>query len=117
MTPPAAARLCEECATLVENHDKIRALSHAHRNVAQVCVLQRQAKAEERQHFLCSSGYWRSSLLTVVCVEAYCFDQHASFAHVLLFIIKQIQLSYNTTLVVCRGVVQTDSHTTSGLQQ
>eukprot|EP00882_Tetradesmus_deserticola_P028569 GHRQ01031833.1.p1 GENE.GHRQ01031833.1~~GHRQ01031833.1.p1 ORF type:complete len:185 (+),score=92.86 GHRQ01031833.1:43-597(+) len=28
--------LCGECATLVENHDKIRALSHAHRNVQQV---------------------------------------------------------------------------------
>jgi hypothetical protein len=29
-------RLCGECTTLVENHDKIRALSHAHRNVSQV---------------------------------------------------------------------------------
>uniref|UniRef100_A0A383WAU5 Exocyst complex component Sec6 n=1 Tax=Tetradesmus obliquus TaxID=3088 RepID=A0A383WAU5_TETOB len=28
--------LCGECSTLVENHDKIRALSHAHRNVQQV---------------------------------------------------------------------------------
>jgi hypothetical protein len=28
--------LCGECTTLVENHDKIRALSHAHRNVSQV---------------------------------------------------------------------------------
>eukprot|EP00879_Flechtneria_rotunda_P007701 GHRR01008074.1.p1 GENE.GHRR01008074.1~~GHRR01008074.1.p1 ORF type:complete len:855 (+),score=308.81 GHRR01008074.1:359-2923(+) len=28
--------LCAECSTLVENHEKIRALSHAHANVAQV---------------------------------------------------------------------------------
>lgn len=29
-------RLCAECATLVENHDKIRALSYAHKNVEKV---------------------------------------------------------------------------------
>jgi hypothetical protein len=31
-------RLCGECTTLVEHHDKIRALSHAQRNVSQVCT-------------------------------------------------------------------------------
>jgi hypothetical protein len=32
-------RLCGECTTLVENHDKIRCLSLAHRHVVQVSVI------------------------------------------------------------------------------
>lgn len=36
--PCCVNRLCGECTTLVENHDKIQALSHAHRNVSQVSL-------------------------------------------------------------------------------
>lgn len=36
LVPHTYDSLCGECTMLVENHDKIRALSHAHRNVSQV---------------------------------------------------------------------------------